>query len=173
MFSQSIIVSTHSRSKAAAVGYLDVFGGGAVSTHSRSKAAAVNDIRNTRAIAVSTHSRSKAAAATTPTARRDFQSFNSQPLEGGCAGRGGGLHTHSGFQLTAARRRLPLPAAAFDQRLRFQLTAARRRLPSRVVNTITVHQFQLTAARRRLHGVGKTLAGNSRVSTHSRSKAAA
>ena len=143
-------VSTHSRSKAAASGHSSFITSGEfqltaarrrlqklidwaldtviVSTHSRSKAAAVCKAGITIRKKVSTHSRSKAAALAL-FARFWFRlCFNSQPLEGGCRGRGGPTNTGGGFQLTAARRRLPTASTCLPSSARFQLTAARRRL---------------------------------------------
>ena len=54
------------------------------------------------------------------------------------------------FQLTAARRRLPLLGSLLSNLVRFQLTAARRRLPKYVWQHAVNDPFQLTAARRRL-----------------------
>ena len=102
--------------------------------------------------------------------------FNSQPLEGGCTTPGVSQLTVSGFQLTAARRRLP-KAIAMDRLPRpFQLTAARRRLPKNSREYLPrlrfnsqpleggclifkskdeqPETFQLTAARRRLRRQG-------------------
>ena len=57
----------------------------AVSTHSRSKAAALCRHHRQHRMAVSTHSRSKAAARWCGIWRRCMYRFNSQPLEGGCS----------------------------------------------------------------------------------------
>ena len=102
-----------------------------------------------------------------------LQGFNSQPLEGGC-----GRIMQTGisacrFQLTAARRRLPVARLLAALFFLFQLTAARRRLPMPLPpdlspELVSTHsrpkaaaessmvlksseKFQLTAARRRLH----------------------
>ena len=77
--------------------------------------------------------------------------FNSQPLEGGCAFGRFFLARSQLFQLTAARRRLRTTWASIRWSKKFQLTAARRRLL-------------------RLYADGLF---HFRVSTHSRSKAAA
>ena len=77
--------------------------------------------------------------------------FNSQPPEGGCALSEASDRCEWLFQLTAARRRLPMTLASSASAPAFQLTAARRRLRQHAVND-----------------------PNSRyVSTHSRPKAAA
>ena len=80
-----MIVSTHSRPKAAAVQYCNGKGFSIVSTHSRPKAAADADtVEETDKANVSTHSRPKAAAVDGE--RWSFLNW---------------------FQHTAARRRLP------------------------------------------------------------------
>ena len=77
-------VSTHSRSKAAAIVTDNIIAGNIVSTHSRSKAAAFYPAMSATAKQpVSTHSRSKVAANMRVMSTRD-----------------------TSFQLTAARRRL-------------------------------------------------------------------
>ena len=166
-----------------------------VSTHSRSKAAAVFTIKFNHIIYVSTHSRSKAAAASTPTPAPPIICFNSQPLEGGCSVKSGRRTAIAKFQLTAARRRLrqargagaahyrfnsqPLeggcdPVVITDAfKYPFQLTAARRRLQCTGDRQKMGVQFQLTAARRRLPQRFVRLETLDAVSTHSRSKAAA
>ena len=100
---------------------------------------------------VSTHSRPKAAATSAPSTWSKWQSFNSQPPEGGC----GRAKNHP--------RRL--------QRFNSQPPEG----GCTVVRTISTAQsmFQLTAARRRLRGVSEWLPGDAGVSTHSRPKAAA
>ena len=102
----ALIVSTHSRSKAAASSAAPSAPGRRfqltaarrrlprirdtsrtillVSTHSRSKAAAFGAEQARRELEVSTHSRSKAAARLDIDTSGKTPSFNSQPLEGGC-----------------------------------------------------------------------------------------
>ena len=77
------------------------------------------------------------------------------------------------FQLTAARRRLRWLSSASGPGVMFQLTAARRRLPSQKSMRHGSWMFQLTAARRRLRLNSRRVFSLLRVSTHSRSKAAA
>ena len=147
-----------------------------VSTHSRSKAAAEIVRGTTLTPDVSTHSRSKAAAQLHHLANRTHARFNSQPLEGGCPYNALKPNQRKGvtFQLTAARRRLPCnnsprpspPACHVSTHSRskaaaaglycmadvlgFQLTAARRRLRATSLRWWRCCRFQLTAARRRL-----------------------
>ena len=79
-----MLVSTHSRPKAAANITVIVDNRTDVSTHSRPKAAAINPfiIRDDRR--VSTHSRPKAAAMESPNLLETLYGFNTQPPEGGC-----------------------------------------------------------------------------------------
>ena len=79
-------VSTHSRSKAAASGLIEQSLPVLVSTHSRSKAATETEHASPQIVSVSTHSRSKAAA------QKEGAPCISTKV----------------FQLTAARRRLPV-----------------------------------------------------------------
>ena len=120
-----LIVSTHSRLKAAAVSLTaclnfgefqhtaarrqlqSIQGAGGVflvSTHSRPKAAAHRATRRRLNRRVSTHSRPKAAARMGRPLQRGW-SFNTQPPEGGCANVTA-LSRSGAFQHTAARRRL-------------------------------------------------------------------
>ena len=123
------------------------------------------------ACSVSTHSRPKAAG------RYRFLIFR-----------------NTGFQLTAARRRLETPAVCGVGGAKFQLTAARRRLVDALSGSFSQSPFQLTAARRRLAPLPNKRAGELKfqltaarrrlvnhrgiivfvavVSTHSRPKAA-
>ena len=122
----------------------------AVSTHSRPKAAALIRARYSTACKVSTHSRPKAAARTRD-AERESARFNSQPPEGGCL---------NGVTMGIAPRK-------------FQLTAARRQLPIARYSLQAGNTFQLTAARRQLHLHAILTSEGITVSTHSRPKAAA
>ena len=145
----------------------------AVSTHSRSKAAALCRHHRQHRMAVSTHSRSKAAARWCGLWRRCMYRFNSQPLEGGCPHHIGCLACPIKFQLTAARRRLLFGAEKTPRLRRFQLTAARRRLrvfadDSQIDRLVSTHSRSKAAA-----AVDFTNDRGSIVSTHSRSKAAA
>ena len=99
-----------------------------VSTHSRSKAAASSSALACCWILVSTHSRSKAAAEGDIARQLGKIGFNSQPLEGGCQAvlqlpTGRGVSTHSRSKAAAWARHKPL-----SHPVGFQLTAARRRL---------------------------------------------
>ena len=123
---------------------------------------------------VSTHSRPKAAAPRPYSVLPSVHRFNSQPPEGGCwTGQTNVVGLPASFQLTAARRRLPLRMYCTIGKDGFQLTAARRRLRLRRVlakgvsfcfnsqppeggcvsplgSSAHTLSFQLTAARRRL-----------------------
>ena len=112
-------VSTHSRPKAAAYLLRQPRRVLQVSTHSRPKAAAVVISDLALAVRVSTHSRPKAAAGglskslitnlfqhtaarrrllpSVPRFHLHFERFNTQPPEGGCAGRQTGRQTGRGF----------------------------------------------------------------------------
>ena len=142
-----------------------------VSTHSRPKAAGplIRPLRRLRR--VSTHSRPKAAGMVCvfvgaavlfqhTAARRRLAPFP-------CVGK-----PEFRFQHTAARRRLELGKPSFCNTLPFQHTAARRRLALGIVLTSKPSEFQHTAARRRL-AIGYMIGqGRGAVSTHSRPKAA-
>ena len=151
-----------------------------VSTHSRSKAAATCLACVHAEFGVSTHSRSKAAASATLFGRATAAGFNSQPLEGGCILLSffGGSHlavsTHSRskaaafffrfsgaaiwrFQLTAARRRLPAGERCPDIRLRrFNSQPLEGGCGTFPAPSTAGRRFQLTAARRRLHMMSGT-----------------
>ena len=146
-------VSTHSRSKAAAPGCARPSRSrcNRVSTHSRSKAAAQYSFTAGARHDVSTHSRSKAAAWQASAQCGHLQSFNSQPLEGGCRRNHAGAAPWSGFNSQPLEGGCGLftpckkPANCFNSqpleggcqnryfminsKTWFQLTAARRRLP--------------------------------------------
>ena len=77
-------VSTHSHPKVAAKATEQVKGLGEVSTHSRPKAAAYFVDRGGLSADVSTHSRPKAAAQTLMNSIDIICRFNTQPPEGGC-----------------------------------------------------------------------------------------
>ena len=120
--------------------------------------------------------------------------FNTQPPEGGWECSNLKHHSTSGFQHTAARRRLePVhrrillglkvsthsrPKAAGQRRNagaiqgQFQHTAARRRLEQIQHGEAPDSMFQHTAARRRLAALSAPAMAETNVSTHSRPKAA-
>ena len=167
------MVSTHSRSKAAAFSDTGARLFCHVSTHSRSKAAACLALMDTPKKQVSTHSRSKAAAGADWLSACRSLRFNSQPLEGGCVSILAQAQKQVEFQLTAARRRL-LPAAGCQL----------------VVLGVSTHSRSKAAAPRRPPSPLQRRCFNSQpleggcahhlvrgrvfvVSTHSRSKAAA
>ena len=145
--------------------------------------------------AISTHSRAKAAGNIHILSAKPSAYFNSQPREGGWCFFGDFLFYDSGFQLTAARRRLVDYRRGRAKVASFQLTAARRRLDTgislidytkfnfnsqpreggwKVVVPLRaiLNRFQLTAARRRLVVHGLHLSAKHGISTHSRAKAA-
>ena len=99
--------------------------------------------------------------------------FNSQPPEGGCFRCCHFRPPWLVFQLTAARRRLLERLRRIGMIRMFQLTAARRRLLPPNNAPCRRALFQLTAARRRLQRGFSGYPITSRVSTHSRPKAAA
>ena len=77
-------VSTHSRTKAAAIADITPRIFTVVSTHSRTKAAAERERQDTKVTKVSTHSRTKAAADILQIHQIRRSGFNTQPHEGGC-----------------------------------------------------------------------------------------
>ena len=77
-----------------------------VSTHSRPKAAGNADGSKRRYEFVSTHSRPKAAGASVVQGRNQIQCFNTQPPEGGWLSAMAQPTLLQWFQHTAARRRL-------------------------------------------------------------------
>ena len=99
-----------------------------VSTHSRPKAAGHNMTADVLDSKVSTHSRPKAAGYLVARFRTGRYSFNTQPPEGGWAGRKAKHSVCFRFQHTAARRRLGSETAWNWLSWAFQHTAARRRL---------------------------------------------
>ena len=117
--SRILLVSTHSRPKAAAWGIVKILPKSLVSTHSRPKAAAWGIVKILPKSLVSTHSRPKAAAEHNSTLRGIFIMF----------------------QHTAARRRLHNPLAVLSHFKWFQHTAARRRLLFLVNRLNFIHCF--------------------------------
>ena len=121
---------------------------------------------------VSTHSRPKAAGPYVVLLPHFLWGFNTQPPEGGWRLTLNVIAYHSGFQHTAARRRLA-PSARFRAYARpFQHTAARRRLAPSARFRAYARPFQHTAARRRLGLAASCARAAQNVSTHSRPKAA-
>ena len=143
-------VSTHSRTKAAAIADITPRIFTVVSTHSRTKAAAERERQDTKVTKVSTHSRTKAAA-----------SKNDRTLY---------FHSVSTHSRTKAAACSGIEAVSVAW---FQHTAARRRLLIVMIPIMLRHRFQHTAARRRLLPYMTIWGGLSHVSTHSRTKAAA
>ena len=95
-----VVVSTHSRPKAAGAVCILYAVAEFVSTHSRPKAAGWHDSAGRLGLAVSTHSRPKAAGPCPVQTLPQRAGFNTQPPEGGWAlgrgfGGGGRVSTHS------------------------------------------------------------------------------
>ena len=110
------LVSTHSRPKAAGIDGPVVDIVRRVSTHSRPKAAGHRRRHRSCFLVVSTHSRPKAAGQTLSCFRPVFCCFNTQPPEGGWSPSSANTNSPLVFQHTAARRRLappPPPLMAF------------------------------------------------------------
>ena len=148
-----MVVSTHSRPKAAAMTSRHCGQAGSVSTHSRPKAAANAVTAHIGDVSVSTHSRPKAAAFFIGETHEADQSFNSQPPEGGCVQR---TVKHSRCRIVSTHSRPKAAAHVADGAQYygvFQLTAARRRLLGRLPISMPNSKFQLTAARRRLPAI--------------------
>ena len=144
-----------------------------VSTHSRSKAAAVVVVDKFLFIRGFNSQPLEGGCPSPSRSSWVMHSFNSQPLEGGCAGLGTRPPVFGGFNSQPLEGGCPPNHRAFRMKRSFQLTAARRRLQEVERATLVEQVFQLTAARRRLRataGLYKLVHG---VSTHSRSKAAA
>ena len=123
-----IIVSTHSRPKAAGTKMCTQSQNGSVSTHSRPKAAGQATNASNNKTYVSTHSRPKAAGYLVRfTLGFQCVSTHSRPK---AAGSPNTKRSNAGmFQHTAARRRLALiNLSKMASLLVFQHTAARRRL---------------------------------------------
>ena len=144
-------VSTHSRSKAAACKLMPTLCKWMVSTHSRSKAAARTKSQKASVESVSTHSRSKAAAG----ADVDSRQLTSVST-----------HSRSKAAAAAARFRRRWWPCFNSQPLEGGCSGATRPIA-------TPTKFQLTAARRRLRLQVALGPPHLIVSTHSRSKAAA
>ena len=190
-----MVVSTHSRPKAAGSLYGDLCVADfmfqhtaarrrlaiqkaeqaqrqAVSTHSRPKAAGQYVTDGKGRLIVSTHSRPKAAGkGYSDGANKGYVSTHSRPK---AAGNIKELLIYLlMFQHTAARRRLGVVSAPLQCLVtRFQHTAARRRLGARTTLSYIYFLFQHTAARRRLACRHRLQPDKDRVSTHSRPKAA-
>ena len=193
-FAISVIVSTHSRPKAAGGRVLGYADGVTVSTHSRPKAAGPSRamcsgfcrFQHTAArrrlglcaasgvliTEVSTHSRPKAAGLRLTSSSFKNSCFNTQPPEGGwfCCSVLDRLVLS--FQHTAARRRL----VADKARNPIQKSVSTHSRPKAAGRATTQADgcalFQHTAARRRLVRVCAAISNFKRVSTHSRPKAA-
>ena len=94
---QSVVVSTHSRPKAAGFALSHPNGTTFVSTHSRPKAADLTGNDSFYRRKVSTHSRPKAAGTAARRPNGTTESFNTQPPEGGWVRLGRFAHRTLGF----------------------------------------------------------------------------
>ena len=168
-----IMVSTHSRAKAAASPYQRASKSLRVSTHSRAKAAADVGINIELLDIVSTHSRAEAVALFDRTFHESQQCFNTQPPKGGCYTNFPSIpppffvSTHSHPKAAAT-----MPCAS-SPILPFQHTAARRRLLA-LLCSLVVLTLVSTRSRAKAAALNdKIIRGCSTVSTHSRVEAAA
>ena len=144
-----------------------------VSTHSRAKAAADVGINIELLDIVSTHSRAEAVALFDRTFHESQQCFNTQPPKGGCYTNFPSIpppffvSTHSHPKAAAT-----MPCAS-SPILPFQHTAARRRLLA-LLCSLVVLTLVSTRSRAKAAALNdKIIRGCSTVSTHSRAKAAA
>ena len=144
-----------------------------VSTHSRPKAAGKIDVKNITGKKVSTHSRPKAAG---ELSMEDVEKIYSKFQHTAARRRLVVVDTQKNrvgvFQHTAARRRLGNKTGRAARYGWFQHTAARRRLDRICRKRFFRGMFQHTAARRRLVPLFLSGQGVITVSTHSRPKAA-
>ena len=99
-----------------------------VSTHSRPKAAALPDFERPDYWWVSTHSRPKAAANDAAIVQATTTCFNTQPPEGGCMESPSLLDTLYGFNTQPPEGGCKLLVLPLMTKHKFQHTAARRRL---------------------------------------------
>ena len=144
-----------------------------VSTHSRPKAAAGRFLICHFLVRVSTHSRPKAAAACRFSAPYYSASFNTQPPEGGCPSP---LSAKARSPLVSTHSRPKAAAKISACRLladKFQHTAARRRLLGEFIKVdfsakVSTHSRPKAAA-----SIKADINNAVGVSTHSRPKAAA
>ena len=167
------LVSTHSRPKAAASPRGKPRRRSCRFNSQPLEGGCVFRARGAHVDVVSTHSRSKAAAVIRRKGRCPFRRFNSQPLEGGCQWRSACLAEQGRFNSQPLEGGCDAGAVTALNATAFQLTAARRRLPLLLGSMPPATAFQLTAARRRLRARPPKLWLRTEVSTHSRSKAAA
>ena len=146
----NIIVSTHSRPKAAAARAGGRQGVADVSTHSRPKAAA-NHHSKVFCLCEFQHT---AARRRLPASGGDIgqqlRRFNTQPPEGGCFHPANPATFRIRFNTQPPEGGCPCFGVFQNFQKKFQHTAARRRLPSHLHMLKIIRMFQHTAARRRL-----------------------
>ena len=166
-------VSTHSRTKAAAIADITPRIFTVVSTHSRTKAAAERERQDTKVTKVSTHSRTKAAASKNDRTLY-FHSVSTHSRTKAAACSGIEAVSVAWFQHTAARRRLRTYIDnGIKKRSSFNTQPHEGGCLPEVRLKTPINKFQHTAARRRLR-LGRDFALHEMaVSTHSRTKAAA
>ena len=145
-----------------------------VSTHSRPKAAAGDIYRSMKAKDVSTHSRPKAAACVQSLMRLPAPCFNTQPPEGGCIR----LWWCAGWQYICFNTQPPEGGCIFYISVRKKTFCFNTQPPeggcmSDLTPDFGLSWFQHTAARRRLLHHRHQSIHYKNVSTHSRPKAAA
>ena len=144
-----------------------------VSTHSRPKAAGYLKEWSAADLLVSTHSRPKAAGTTTACRRVSFDSFNTQPPEGGwTCQKPRALQTRAGFNTQPPEGGWPICTHAPSPRSGFNTQPPEGGWLFYYYRPIRLLVFQHTAARRRLDYVDKQCFSDVIVSTHSRPKAA-
>ena len=166
------IVSTHSRPKAAGPFPKPRPQPIVVSTHSRPKAAGkIKTLRHLYA-SVSTHSRPKAAGATVKANCRSWVRFNTQPPEGGWIDRAQQRRNRQRVSTHSRPKAAGCHVAPRKSLIWFQHTAARRRL---VLSATSAIKSSLVSTHSRPKAAGPTAQCRSaklHVSTHSRPKAA-
>ena len=166
------MVSTHSRPKAAA-GYLLLGMAQQLGFNTQPpEGGCCRRAGKSEDSGVSTHSRPKAAAIARRHRNPMPYGFNTQPPEGGCFRRQYRDLVENLFQHTAARRRLRSPSSWRKPVSAFQHTAARRRLPHTTGEQVMKQSFNTQPPEGGCADCGR-LHHYSKVSTHSRPKAAA
>ena len=169
---QSVVVSTHSRPKAAGFALSHPNGTTFVSTHSRPKAADLTGNDSFYRRKVSTHSRPKAAGTAARRPNGTTESFNTQPPEGGWVRLGRFAHRTLGFNTQPPEGGWTSGLGMGDAAAWFQHTAARRRLVPRhddpeICYAVSTHSRPKAAGIPRYNPEDLLV-----VSTHSRPKAA-
>ena len=165
------VISTHSRAKAAGISAPEAIPIAQISTHSRAKAAGVENVPVAASKIISTHSRAKAAGIHGQCPQCNmYISTHSRA-------KAAGLHVdrerrHTGFQLTAARRRLVQLLSTlvlFTHHFNSQPREGgwSKEVSKSRLDTISTH------SRAKAAGVSlKQVYARKTISTHSRAKAA-